>query len=536
MLHSRISRWVALSIVAIMLAAMVPVLPQAEAAGGVMAYGDVVSGQLSNKSYFELWQFDGTKGDRVQITMTGDGQLDPYLGLIEGASEQVLVEDDDSAGNSNAMIETTLPSTGTFVIVATRYDFDLGTSQGSYDLELAGGTGPNTNTSASTTSGAGEEVQPGVFYYGALTLGQNVSGTIDNTSFAHIYDLEAEAGTQIVVAMFADSSTVDSYIIFADAEGNVLAEDDNTGMALGGTETDAAMVIPIEESGTYMVIATRAGLDKGKSSGNYVLMAVIPEEDTTQAQQDPVAEDAPDGVQYVGDMELGGSTTGSITNDIFVALYTFTGEAGETVTITMRSTDGLDAYLGLIDPNDEVIAEDDDSAGGTDAQISIRLPESGQYVVVATRNGIDAGTTVGNFSLDLLAGPPPAPEGTSGVGGFGGLPGRAFELDGETFFLRGDSNSKNPDKASPLEQFLVPDDALPGRSFEVGTETFFLSGNGKSTNPEKASPVEAFFARHAENQLPGRSFQVGGETFFLSGNGKSANPEKSSPLEAFLGK
>jgi len=534
MSHTRISRWVVLSIVAIMLAAMVPVLPQAEAAGGVMAYGDVVSGQLSNKSYFELWQFDGAKGDRIQITMTGDGQLDPYLGLIEGASEQVLVEDDDSAGNSNAMIETTLPSTGTFVIVATRYDFDLGTSQGSYDLELAGGTGPNTNTSASAST-TGEEVQPGVFYFGAMTLGQNVSGAIDNTSFAHIYDLEAEAGTDVVIAMFADASTVDSYIIFADAEGNVLAEDDNTGIALGGTETDAAMVVPIEESGTYMVIATRAGLDKGKSAGNYVLMAVIPEEETTQ-QEDPVDEGSPEGVEYFGDLQGGGSTTGSITNEIFVGLYTFSGEAGETITITMRSTDGLDAYLGLIDPNDEVIAEDDDSGGGTDAQISIRLPESGEYIIVATRNGIDAGTTVGNFALDLIAGPPPAPAGTSGVGGFGGLPGRAFELEGETFFLRGDSNSKNPDKASPLEQFLTPEDALPGRSFEVGTQTFFLSGNGKSADPEKAAPVEAFYARHAENQLPGRSFQVGGETFFLSGNGKSANPEKSSPLEAFLGK
>ena len=130
-------------------------------------YGDIVYGTLNNVSYFEIWQFNGQQGDRIRITMTGDGVLDPYLGLIEATSEQVLVEDDDSGGNSNALIETTLPSSGQFLIIATRYNFDTGTSQGNYSLELSGGAGLQQNVSY--TSGP-EEIEPGVYFMGDLVL------------------------------------------------------------------------------------------------------------------------------------------------------------------------------------------------------------------------------------------------------------------------------------------------------------------------------------------------------------------------------
>jgi hypothetical protein len=129
----------------------------------------------------------------------------------------------------------------------------------------------------------------------------------------------------------------------------------------------------------------------------------------------------------------------------------------------MTGDDSLGSYLGLIDPNDEVIAEDDDSAGGTNAQISIRLPESGTYVIVVTRNGLDQGTTEGSYTLDLVSGQPEAPEGVSGFGGFGGLPGRAFAGEGTTLYLRGNGASDNPDKATGLESLLAPDQGMPGR-------------------------------------------------------------------------
>jgi hypothetical protein len=167
MLSTRFSRLVVTVVIVALLTALVPVLHHAEAVGaGTIAYGESVTGQITNKTYFELWQFQGARGDRVQIGMTGDGQLDPYLGLIDSATEEVLVEDDDTGGNGNAYIETTLTADGVFIIVATRYDFDAGTTQGQYQLTLAGGTGPQNVSSTTTTAGAPQEVSPGVFVMG----------------------------------------------------------------------------------------------------------------------------------------------------------------------------------------------------------------------------------------------------------------------------------------------------------------------------------------------------------------------------------
>lgn len=493
-----ISRVVVLTVVAALVAALFPV-SAAFAADGTIAYGQAVSGQLSNMTYFELWQFSGTRGDRVQILMQGDGVLDPYLGLIDGATEEVIVEDDDSGGNGDAYIETTLSATGAYYIVATRYGFDTGTTQGSYQLALAGGSGPQDVATTNTTGGP-QELSPGVFMMGELLLGTPVAEAIHATSYAHVYSVNVTQPTELLVAMFADASTLDSYIIFADADGNVLAEDDDSGGQVGGASTDSFLQLTVNDAGSYLVVASRAGLDQGTSAGNYVLVAGVPEATETPEQPQPTQDqELPAGVEGMAAIAVGGQASGAINSNSFVHLYPLQGTAGEQITITMTGASGLDAYLGLIDPNDEVIAEDDDSGGGTNAQISIKLPESGTYLIVATRNGVDAGTSAGNYTLSVTGGLPPAPEGvTTTTGGFGGLPGRSFDVGEDTFFLRGYGRSSNPDKNTPLESFfesVQPAEELPGRSFDVGgTESFYLSGFGRSDNPDKASPLQSYLA------------------------------------------
>jgi hypothetical protein len=467
MCSHRFTRLVTLALVAVLVMALAPArLERAQAAGGVLAYGDRVTGQISNASYFELWEFAGNKGDFIQVLMEGDVQLDAYLGVIDKVSQQVLAEDDDSGGGSNAYIEMTLPASGAYVIVATRYNFDVGTSQGKYALSLAGnGAAQNVSNTPPAASTEPVEVDTGVWYMGDIALSEPASGTIDSRSFAQLYSLDLQAGTEIVVAMLADGSTLDPYLIFVTEDGDVLAEDNDSGAQVGVGKTDAVLALTIDQSGTYFVIATRAGADQGMSSGAYVLIAAIPDtQGQGPVQEQPTADDnLPDGVDAMGMIQVGQQASGAISADSFIHLYGFDGQAGEQVTITMRGTGGLDSYLGVIDPNDEVIAEDDDSAGGSDAQISIRLPESGTYVIVVTRNGLDAGMTTGSYTLDVTSGAPPAPEGQTGLGGFGGLPGRAFEVEGgQTFYLRGFGASSDPAKNPPIKAFAL-NSTLPGR-------------------------------------------------------------------------
>lgn len=82
-------------------------------------------------------------------------------------------------------------------------------------------------------------------------------------------------------------------------------------------------------------------------------------------------------------------------------VWEFSGSAGETVTLTMHS-DALDSFLVLIDPLDRPIAQNDDRAAATsDAAITITLPSSGTYSVIA--NTVSSGAT-GAYTLSLNCG------------------------------------------------------------------------------------------------------------------------------------
>ncbi|NJL19935.1 MAG: tetratricopeptide repeat protein [Leptolyngbyaceae cyanobacterium SM1_3_5] len=61
--------------------------------------------------------------------------------------------------------------------------------------------------------------------------------------------------------------------------------------------------------------------------------------------------------------------------------YTFLGQAGQTIAISMTSED-FDTFLTLLDPNDEEIATNDDYASeNLDSMIVITLPRNGTYTV-----------------------------------------------------------------------------------------------------------------------------------------------------------
>jgi len=66
--------------------------------------------------------------------------------------------------------------------------------------------------------------------------------------------------------------------------------------------------------------------------------------------------------------------------------HTFEGQAGQTVSIEL-SSDNFDAYLLLRSPYGELLGQDDDGGGGTNARLTIALTESGTYTAVANTYG-----------------------------------------------------------------------------------------------------------------------------------------------------
>jgi hypothetical protein len=92
--------------------------------------------------------------------------------------------------------------------------------------------------------------------------------------------------------------------------------------------------------------------------------------------------------------------------------YTFGAQADEVLSISMNATSGnLDTLLQLVDPNGNLIAVNDDSNGTNSLINNIRIVQTGNYVIVATRYGKDIGGTEGEFELvvsETSAALPPA--------------------------------------------------------------------------------------------------------------------------------
>ncbi|MBK8135282.1 MAG: pre-peptidase C-terminal domain-containing protein [Chloroflexi bacterium] len=98
---------------------------------------------------------------------------------------------------------------------------------------------------------------------------------------------------------------------------------------------------------------------------------------------------------------------GVINGSFYYDLYTFTGTANQVVAISMtRQSGNLDTLLLVLDPNNQIISDNDDIVAGnvTDSAINnppLRLPVDGQYTVIATRYGKDVGGTAGEYDILL---------------------------------------------------------------------------------------------------------------------------------------
>ncbi|MCZ7538633.1 MAG: PPC domain-containing protein [Anaerolineae bacterium] len=104
-----------------------------------IAYGQTVSGSITDQRRFVLYSFEGQQGDIVTIGVSATGgTLDTALYLISPEGIQVAYNDDATPGeNRNSVIsEATLASSGTYYIIATHYGLNFGGTQGTYTLTL----------------------------------------------------------------------------------------------------------------------------------------------------------------------------------------------------------------------------------------------------------------------------------------------------------------------------------------------------------------------------------------------------------------
>jgi hypothetical protein len=172
----------------------------------------------------------------------------------------------------------------------------------------------------------------------------------------------------------------------------------------GAAATEINQAIPSLEAGATQAIAAatdlaptiNAGLTQAAALGSQVPGGIeIPDLPTGEA-----IDGQPDGGDGLPTTKVDTITVGETKNDTITSIfeahnYTFAGTAGQSITIDATAVGGTDPRVYLLDPSGNKIAEDDDSGGGYNAQLTYTLPSAGTYTI-----RVDV-FTGGDFTLSL---------------------------------------------------------------------------------------------------------------------------------------
>ena len=339
-----------------------------------LAYGDQVLGEITSQTPLAFYFFRAQRGDVITVSMQRtSGSLDPYLDLAT-PDGIVLVSDDDgmSAGGTldAAITNYTIARSGAYLVVATRFGREAGTTEGTFVLSV-------TQTPVEQLG-----LQPGSARL--IDYGMTVSGTIDDEVPVRYFRFEAERGDVIAITMERQNSSLDPFVRVLDADLTPLAEDDNS-----GTERNARIAaLALPQRGTYYIASSRSGEQAGRSQGEFTLRL-----------------SGRPGLTSGQSLEIiyGSTVSGRIDDQTPEEEYVFVGQAGDVVRITMERVDGdLDSLVTLYDSERKQIAFDDDGGGQQNARLDrFELPADGMYLLIASRFDRASGTTNGSYLLAL---------------------------------------------------------------------------------------------------------------------------------------
>lgn len=232
-----------------------------------------------------------------------------------------------------------------------------------------------------------------------IAYGDVATGSISNVQPERIFTFAGNRGDVITIRLERQSGDLDTVLALLDSAGHELAMNDD---APGPVPSDSRIEqFRLPASGMYTIVATRFQRGAGTTSGEFML--------TLRRIEMPVgATPTPAGPQRIA---YGQTVVGVINDSSPVVAYTFSGQQGEVVRISLarlNPADSLDPYLRLMDTAGHELAANDDAPSPADptttnAQISgFRLPATGEYVILATRFQETRGTTSGTFALTLL--------------------------------------------------------------------------------------------------------------------------------------
>jgi hypothetical protein len=355
------------------------VIPTSAQETNTLVYGEVVAGRLDNATPSQAYVFEGLRGEYIDVRFSATGgNLDAVLTILDDTGKALITRDDTRGSLSPDIRQLRIPRNGRYTIVVGRFGYRFGSTSGEYELMVQ-------RIGVSFESGS------------ALRYGDTVRYAITHTEPIVYYTFQAERGDLITLTMRRDSGNLDPRLHIATLSGRLIATNEDMVMPDGSSSIDAQIAnFLLEETATYVIIATRYGEIAGETSGEFFL--------TLERANNSGIGISP---EVAIPLEIGEPAEGEITNERLQVYYAFRARRDDLITIRMNRLTGgnLDTYLSLTDSRlEEIAANDDIVEGNQNSQIAeFRVPADGTYYVIASRFEGAAGTTSGRYRLELLS-------------------------------------------------------------------------------------------------------------------------------------
>ncbi len=415
-----------------------------------ISYGETVQGRIEGDVYVLEYTFEGQVDDVIGVRMNViSGDLDPLLYLRDSGGNILTENNDDPDGGETLdsyIGNFALPANGTYTLVATRFQEDLGLSSGDFEIILEMG-----NSSAIINERA---------------LLTTFSGRLGDREHFQTFTFPGEAGQVVTIQMDGLTDDLDPFLILLDPSGRQIARNDDRDSNRLDSTLDH-IVLP--DAGEYQIVATRFQNRFGSSEGRYTIEVY-----------ETVGENSVAGLTQP--IEIGTVIKGAITDQVDTQYYTFQAQAGDILDVSMTADNNvIDPFLILEDGfGNELVRQDDnlyDDYQSNAVLNNVLIPADGFYTISAsvyvdTEGNYDTGT------YELLV------KQAGNIAGEGNLPLRGVLYDSYSngyraddltlpYFAAGDwlDNADNDSQIYALLTYDLPD--LDNQ--EVDTATLDLS-------------------------------------------------------------